>query len=54
MEKQLPFVVFKPLELKVPVNRLGSVEGFPFEFELGSTLVHEMGSSVEGSKNPMT
>ncbi len=30
------------------------VEGFPFEFELGSKLVQKMGSFIKGSKNPTT
>ncbi len=46
--------MFKPSELQVPINELGFVEGFPFEFGLGSRLVQEMGSFVEGSKNLMT
>jgi hypothetical protein len=39
VETQLSFAMFKPLELQVPISRLGSGEGFPFEFEIGSILV---------------
>jgi len=46
--------VFKPSKLQVLVSKPESVEGFPFEFELGSKMVQEMGSSTKGSKNPMT
>jgi hypothetical protein len=46
--------MFKPLELHVSGSRLESIEGFPFEFGLGSKMVQEMGSSIEGSKNPTT
>jgi hypothetical protein len=28
--------------------------GFPFQFELGRRMVQEMGSSIEGSRNPTT
>ncbi len=52
METQPSFVMFRPSELHVLVSRPRSVEGFPFEFGLGSKLVQEMGLSVEGSKNP--
>jgi hypothetical protein len=31
-----------------------STKGFPFEFELGRRMVQEMGSSIEGSGDPMT
>ncbi len=46
--------MFKPLELQVPINRLGSVDGKPFELGLGNILIQELGSFVEGSKNPTT
>jgi len=46
--------MFKPLELQVPINRLGSVDGEPFELGLGNILIQELGSFVEGSKNPTT
>jgi hypothetical protein len=39
VEKQLSFAMFKPSELHVLISILGFVEGFPFEFELGSKLV---------------
>jgi len=45
METQLPLVVFKPPELQVLANRLGSVEGQPIKFGLGSRLMQELGSS---------
>jgi hypothetical protein len=48
------FVEFRPLELQVLISKPRSAKGFPFEFELGSRLLQEMGSSVEGSQNPMT
>jgi hypothetical protein len=54
VETKPSFVKFRPSKLQVPINRLGFVEGFPFEFELGSKLVQEMGSSIKGSKNPTT
>jgi hypothetical protein len=31
--------MFKPPKLQVPVNKLGSAKGEPFEFGLGSRLV---------------
>ncbi len=46
--------MFKPLKIQVLVNRPRSIKGEPFEFGLGSILAHEMGSSIEGSKNPAT
>jgi hypothetical protein len=54
VETKLSFVNFRPLELQVHVRRLGSIKGFPFEFELGSKLVQKMGSSTKGFKSPMT
>jgi hypothetical protein len=54
VETQLSFAMFKPLELQVPISKLGSTEGFPFEFELESKLVQKMGTSTNGSKNPTT
>jgi hypothetical protein len=51
---QTPITMFRPLELHVPINRLGSVDGHPFELGLGNILVQELGSFVEGSKNPTT
>jgi hypothetical protein len=54
VETQPSLVVSKPLEIHVPGNRPGSTKGFPFEFELGSRLVRNMGSFVEGSKNLKT
>jgi hypothetical protein len=46
--------MFRTLELQVPISRLGSVDGQLFELGLGNRLVHELGSYVEGSKNPTT
>jgi hypothetical protein len=54
VETQPSFVMFKPSKLYVPISRLRSTKGFPFEFGLGSKLVQELGSFVEGSKNLMT
>jgi hypothetical protein len=54
METQPPFAIFKPLELQVSAIRPGVVEGQPFEFGLGSVIIHELGSFGEGSKNPTT
>jgi hypothetical protein len=51
---QLAFEMFKLAKLQVPPTEPKSVEGFPFEFELGKIVVQELGSFVEGSKNPMT
>jgi len=39
VETQTPIVVFKPLELHVPINRLRSTKGKSFEFGLGGGLV---------------
>jgi len=50
METKPSFVGFRPLKLQVPVSRPRYVEGFPFEFKLGSKLVQKMGSSTKGSK----
>jgi hypothetical protein len=36
------------------VRRPEFAKGFPYEFELGSKMVQEMGSYVDGSKNTMT
>jgi hypothetical protein len=49
-----PLKVFKPPELHIPTNRLGSTEGQPFGFGLGSKIVQELGSSEKGSKNVTT
>jgi hypothetical protein len=54
VEPKPSFEVFRLSELHVAVSRPESIEGFPFEFELGSKMVQEMGSSTEGFKNPMT
>jgi hypothetical protein len=52
--KQLSFEKFKPIELKVLPIRPKFIEGFPFEFELGRRMVQELGSFVEGSRDPTT
>jgi hypothetical protein len=54
MGTQTPIVVFKPLELQVPINKVGFVGGHSFELGLGSILIHELGPFVKGSKNPTT
>jgi hypothetical protein len=46
--------MFRPIELQIPPSRPKSIKGFPFEFELGKRLVQELGSFVEGFRNPMT
>jgi hypothetical protein len=33
------FLEFKSAEIQIPLNKLKSVEGFPFEFELGRLIV---------------
>ncbi len=54
VETQPSFELFKPLEIQVPPSRLEFAEGFPFKFELGKRMVQEMGSFVQGFKNPTT
>ncbi len=54
MATQLAFEEFRPIKLQVPSSRLKSAEGFPFEFELGRQMVQELGSSIEGFKDPKT
>ncbi len=54
MATQFAFEVFRLAKLQVPPSRPKSIEGFPFEFELGRIMVEELGSSTEGSRNPMT
>ncbi len=51
---QLAFEKFRLVELQVPLSRLESIKGFPFEFELGSIMVQELGSYVEKSRDPTT
>ncbi len=51
---QLAFEEFRPAELQVPPSKPKFVEGFPFDFELGRRMVHELVSSVEGFGDPMT
>jgi len=50
---QPTFEMFWLAKLQVPSSRPNFVEGFPFEFELGKRMVQELGSFVEGSRNPM-
>jgi len=45
---------FRPTKLHVPPSRLESIEGFPFEFEMGKRMVQELGLSIEGCGDPMT
>jgi len=54
METQPLLAVFRPPKLQVQTNRPRFIEGQPFEFGLGSIIVHELGSSKKGSKNPTT
>jgi hypothetical protein len=54
MKTEPSFAIFKPLEIWTLGSRLRSTKGFPFEFELGSRLVHEMGSATKTFKNPTT
>jgi hypothetical protein len=57
MEKvatQPAFEEFTPIKLQAPPSRLESLEGFPFEFELGRRMVHELRSSTEGFGDPRT
>ncbi len=54
METEIPLTLFKPPKLQVLLSRQRFAKGQPFEFGLGSRLIHELGSSAEGSKNPMT
>jgi hypothetical protein len=51
---QFAFEEFRLIKLHVPFSRLKSIEGFPFEFELGRRMVQELGSSIEGFGNPTT
>jgi hypothetical protein len=51
---QLAFEVFKLAELHVLNSIPKSIEGFPFEFELGRRMLQELGSFAKGSINPMT
>jgi hypothetical protein len=39
VEPQPSFEALRPAKLQVPINILKPVEGFPFEFELGSRVV---------------
>ncbi len=52
--RQLTFEEFRLVELEVPLNKPESAEGFPFKFEQGRRMVHELGSSTKGSIDPMT
>ncbi len=54
METKLLLIVFKPLEIQILVSRPRSIEGQPFEFELGSRIVNGLGSFRESFKNLIT
>jgi hypothetical protein len=54
MATQLAFEEFRPAELHVPPSRPKFAEGFPFEFELGRRMVHELGSFAKGYGDPTT
>ncbi len=54
MVTQLVFEKFRPTKLQVPPNKPKFGEGFSFEFELGKKMVQELGSSIEGFRDPMT
>jgi hypothetical protein len=47
-------VVFKPPDIHVLANKPRFAKGQPFEFGLGSRIVHELGFFGKGSKNPTT
>ncbi len=51
---QPTFEKLRPTKLHVPPSQLESIEGFPFEFELGKRMVQDLGSSTEGCGDPMT
>jgi hypothetical protein len=51
---QPTFEKFKPTNLQVLPSRPDYAKGFPFEFELGRRMVHELGSSTKGSRIPIT
>ncbi len=46
--------MFRPSKLHVPVSRPKFAEGFPFELEIASKFLQEVGSSLEGFKDPTT
>jgi hypothetical protein len=54
MAKQPTFEEFILTKLEVPLSRLESMEGFPFEFELGRRMVEELGSFAKGFIDPLT
>ncbi len=54
MTTQPAFEKFKLVELEVPPSKLEFVEGFMFEFELRRRMIQELGSSLEGSRDPTT
>ncbi len=54
METQLAFEEFKLAKIQVPLSKPKSTKGFPFEFKLERRMIQEMGSFVEGSKDPTT
>jgi hypothetical protein len=51
---RLAFEKFRLAKLQVPPDKPKSTKGFPFEFKLGRRMVHELRSSIEGSRDPTT
>jgi hypothetical protein len=49
MATQPAFEEFRPIYLQVPPSRLESTEGFPFEFEMGRRMVHELNIKINYS-----
>jgi hypothetical protein len=46
--------MFKLVELDVPPSRPESTKGFPFKFEMGRKMVQDLGSFVDGFRDPTT
>jgi hypothetical protein len=51
---QPTFEKFRLIKLQVPLSRPKFIEEFPFEFELGRKMVHELRSSTKVCGDPMT
>ncbi len=51
---QHAFEDFRPTKLQLPPNRLEFAKGFPFEFEMGRRMVHELGLYAKGYGDLMT
>jgi hypothetical protein len=47
-------MLFKPPYIHVLASKPRFAKGQPFEFGSGIKIVHELGSSRKGSKNPTT